>query len=155
MSHRELYDLFVNPSFVTHPCPLLLAINKSDLFGCADNQTVYEDIEKELYERIISFWGIEQFLKKEMLKWSWERRDDRLLLRVILLVPCLLAIVVWRVIIFKRLLDLSPLPFTKEMVYSNWFCLFHSLNGFIVHLLAFACCSVVSISTTKCGARKR
>ena len=51
---RELYDLFVNPSFVSHPCPLLLAVNKSDLFGCADNQTVYEDIEKELFEMNVS-----------------------------------------------------------------------------------------------------
>ena len=49
MSHRELYDLFVNPSFVTHPCPLLLAINKSDLPNCEDNQSVFEKIENELY----------------------------------------------------------------------------------------------------------
>ena len=50
MIPRELYALFVNPAFIAHPCPLLLAVNKSDLFGCADNQTVYEDIEKELYD---------------------------------------------------------------------------------------------------------
>ena len=27
---ENLYDLFVNPTFVAHPCPLLLAVNKSD-----------------------------------------------------------------------------------------------------------------------------
>ncbi|KNB41279.1 hypothetical protein JH06_5669 [Blastocystis sp. subtype 4] len=45
---EELYDLFVNPAFVTHPCPLLLAINKSDLPNCEDNQSVFEKIENEL-----------------------------------------------------------------------------------------------------------
>ncbi|CBK20352.2 uncharacterized protein [Blastocystis hominis] len=44
-----LYDIFVNPSFVSHPCPLLLAVNKSDLSGCEDNQSVFDRIENELY----------------------------------------------------------------------------------------------------------
>ena len=48
---RNLYDLFVNPTFVAHPCPLLLAVNKSDLCGCADNQTVYDAVENQLLER--------------------------------------------------------------------------------------------------------
>ena len=43
-----LYDIFVNPRFVSHPCPLLIAVNKSDLPGCADNQTVVGQIESEL-----------------------------------------------------------------------------------------------------------
>ena len=46
--NRSLYDLFVNPAFVAHPCPLLLAINKTDLAGCEDNQVVFKKIEKEL-----------------------------------------------------------------------------------------------------------
>lgn len=45
---RNLYDLFVNPTFVAHPCPLLLAVNKSDLPACADNQVVFEKLENEL-----------------------------------------------------------------------------------------------------------
>ena len=48
-SLRFLYDIFVNPSFVSHPCPLLLAVNKSDLSGCEDNQSVFDRIENELY----------------------------------------------------------------------------------------------------------
>lgn len=51
LRHRNLYDLFVNPTFVAHPCPLLLAVNKSDLCGCADNQTVYDAIENQLLGR--------------------------------------------------------------------------------------------------------
>ena len=46
---RNLYDLFVNPAFVAHPCPLLLAVNKSDLPPCADNQVVFEKLENELF----------------------------------------------------------------------------------------------------------
>ena len=45
---RNLYDLFVSPAFVAHPCPLLLAVNKSDLPACADNQVVFEKLENEL-----------------------------------------------------------------------------------------------------------
>ena len=48
LRHRNLYDLFVNPTFVAHPCPLLLAVNKSDLPSCADNQVVFEKLENEL-----------------------------------------------------------------------------------------------------------
>ena len=51
LTNRNLYDLFVNPTFVAHPCPLLLAVNKSDLCGCADNQTVYDAVESQLLER--------------------------------------------------------------------------------------------------------
>lgn len=46
---RSLYDLFVNPAFVAHPCPILLAVNKADLSKCDDNQVVFNAIEKELY----------------------------------------------------------------------------------------------------------
>ncbi|KNB41257.1 hypothetical protein JH06_5673 [Blastocystis sp. subtype 4] len=67
---EELYDLFVNPSFVTHPCPLLLAINKSDLFGCADNQTVYEDIEKEL--TVLKEGNVEMKLGEEGRPFAFE-----------------------------------------------------------------------------------
>lgn len=52
---RFLYDIFVNPSFVSHPCPLLLAVNKSDLNGCEDNQAVFDRIENELYPCKICF----------------------------------------------------------------------------------------------------
>ena len=49
MMGRSLYDLFVNPAFIAHPCPLLLAVNKTDLVKCEDNQVVFKAIEKELY----------------------------------------------------------------------------------------------------------
>ena len=49
MVSRFLYDIFVDPRFVSHPCPLLIAVNKSDLPGCADNQTVVGQIESELW----------------------------------------------------------------------------------------------------------
>lgn len=45
---RFLYDIFVHPAFVAHPCPLLLAVNKSDLPKCEDNQAVFSQIEQEL-----------------------------------------------------------------------------------------------------------
>ena len=48
LTDRNLYDLFVSPAFVAHPCPLLLAVNKSDLPSCADNQVVFEKLENEL-----------------------------------------------------------------------------------------------------------
>ena len=54
LSPRFLYDIFVNPAFVSHPCPLLLAVNKSDLSGCEDNQSVFDRIESELYR--FGFW---------------------------------------------------------------------------------------------------
>lgn len=38
----------MSPAFVAHPCPLLLAVNKSDLPACADNQVVFEKLENEL-----------------------------------------------------------------------------------------------------------
>ena len=46
--NRFLYDIFVHPAFVAHPCPLLIAVNKSDNAKCADNQVLFKEIEDEL-----------------------------------------------------------------------------------------------------------
>ena len=45
---RFLYDIFVHPAFVSHPCPLLIAVNKSDNPKCVDNQVLFKEIEDEL-----------------------------------------------------------------------------------------------------------
>ena len=50
-SIRFLYDIFVHPAFVAHPCPLLLAVNKTDLPKCDDNKFVFEKIEEELQKQ--------------------------------------------------------------------------------------------------------
>ncbi len=49
MKQRYLYDIFVNSSFVLHPCPMLIAVNKSDLPGCKENDVVFSEIEDELF----------------------------------------------------------------------------------------------------------
>ena len=49
MKQRYLYDIFVNSSFVLHPCPMLIAVNKSDLPGCKENDAVFSEIEDELF----------------------------------------------------------------------------------------------------------
>ena len=49
MKQRYLYDIFVNSSFVLHPCPMLIAVNKSDLPGCKENDVVFSKIEDELF----------------------------------------------------------------------------------------------------------
>ena len=44
-----MYDIFVHPGFVAHPCPLLIAVNKTDLPKCTDNQLLFKEIENELF----------------------------------------------------------------------------------------------------------
>ena len=45
---RYLYDIFVDSAYLLHPCPVLIAVNKSDLPGCKENSVVFEEIEREL-----------------------------------------------------------------------------------------------------------
>lgn len=47
---RYIYDIFVNSSYLLHPCPILIAVNKSDLAGCKENSIVFDEIERELLE---------------------------------------------------------------------------------------------------------
>lgn len=47
---RYLYDIFVNSSYLLHPCPILIAVNKDDLPGCKENSVVFDEIERELLE---------------------------------------------------------------------------------------------------------
>ena len=42
---RYLFSVLTNEQFVENPCPILIAVNKSDLPNCAENAKVFQDIE--------------------------------------------------------------------------------------------------------------
>ncbi len=46
---RYIYDIFVNSAYLLHPCPILIAVNKSDLAECRENAAVFDAIERELW----------------------------------------------------------------------------------------------------------
>lgn len=40
-----LFSVLTNEQFVENPCPILIAVNKSDIPNCAENAKVFKDIE--------------------------------------------------------------------------------------------------------------
>ena len=48
---RYLFSVLTNEQFVENPCPILIAVNKSDLPNCAENAKVFKDIENAVYVR--------------------------------------------------------------------------------------------------------
>ena len=53
---RYLYYILTNELYVDNPCPIMIAVNKSDLPECADHEKVYKDIEHAL-------WGLRHKLR--------------------------------------------------------------------------------------------
>ena len=51
VTNRYLFSVLTNEQFVENPCPILIAVNKSDIPNCAENAKVFKDIENAVYVR--------------------------------------------------------------------------------------------------------
>ena len=43
ITHRYLYYILTNELYVDNPCPIMIAVNKSDLPECADHKKVLQE----------------------------------------------------------------------------------------------------------------